>query len=334
MNSLIKNSASLALSNNLNGIYMNCLVRSLATHWDPKFKKLRKNKFVKMKLPDFDKMRGNDLNQQTDEERRANLKKEGIDPPLNFEYKPFNITTSNEIFDAYIPPEGDGKATLFSKEGMKQGFSQITKKLSKSFRHLRQVKKYDENFDEALFGEYAQQIYIDAHTALMNRNNEQLLEHVTEHAYGKMWTNMKFKTMKWKWVETLEEPSVKHVITREMLNASTLYGQITVRLHSKQILAVYDRFGRLAFGSDTIAKDVIEYVVFEKYLTNLYGVWRMHDKIVPEWAPPRTPVIRSYREPKMFKVDDSVDEIETSKFKKDDSHLGDDSETSPKLAAN
>lgn len=46
---------------------------------------------------------------------------------------------------------------------------------------------------------------------------------------------MKFKTMKWKWVETLEEPSVKHVITREMLNASTLYGQITVRLHSKQV---------------------------------------------------------------------------------------------------
>ena len=48
-----------------------------------------------MKLPDFDKMRGNDLNQQTDEERRANLKKEGIDPPINFEYKPFNITTSS-----------------------------------------------------------------------------------------------------------------------------------------------------------------------------------------------------------------------------------------------
>lgn len=50
-----------------------------------------------------------------------------------------------------------------------------------------------------------------------------------------MWTNMKFKTMKWEWVETLEEPVVKHIITREMLNASTLYGQITVRLHSKQV---------------------------------------------------------------------------------------------------
>lgn len=50
---------------------------------------------------------------------------------------------------------------------MKQSFSQITKKVGKSFKHLRQVKKYDESFDEGLFGEYAQQIYIDAHTALM-----------------------------------------------------------------------------------------------------------------------------------------------------------------------
>lgn len=139
-----------------------------------------------------------------------------------------------------------------------------------------------------------------------------------------MWTNMKFKTIRWQWIESLEEPSVKHIVTREMLNASTLYGQITVRFHSKQLLAVYDRFGRLAFGSETIPKDVIEYVVFEKYLTNIYGSWRMHDKIMPDWAPTQSPVIRSFRQPKMFKVDESVKEVEVSKFKKDDSHLKDD----------
>jgi hypothetical protein len=71
------------------------LVRSLATHWDPKFKKLRKQKFVKMKLPDFDKIRKDDMNQQTNEERRANFIKEGIEPPVSFEFKPFNITTSS-----------------------------------------------------------------------------------------------------------------------------------------------------------------------------------------------------------------------------------------------
>jgi large subunit ribosomal protein L45 len=139
-----------------------------------------------------------------------------------------------------------------------------------------------------------------------------------------MWTNMKFKTVRWQWIESLEEPTVKHIVTREMLNASTLYGQVTVRFHSKQLLAVYDRFGRLAFGSETVPKDVIEYVVFEKFLTNIYGVWRMHDKIVPDWAAPQSPVIRSYRQPKLFKVDDSVKKVEISKFKKDDSHLKED----------
>ena len=87
------------------------------------------------------------------------------------------------------------------------------------------------------------------------------------------------------------------------------------------MLAVYDRFGRLAFGSDTIPKDVLEYVVFVKHLTNIYGKWRMHDKIVPEWAPPQSPVIRSYRQPKLFKIDDTVNKEDISKFKKDDSHL-------------
>jgi large subunit ribosomal protein L45 len=46
---------------------------------------------------------------------------------------------------------------------------------------------------------------------------------------------MKFKTLRWKWVESLEEPVVKHIVTREMLNASTLYAQVTVRFHSKQV---------------------------------------------------------------------------------------------------
>ena len=49
----------------------------------------------------------------------------------------------------------------------------------------------------------------------------------------------------------------------------------------------YFRFGRLIHGSETIAKDVLEYVVFEKHLANVYGVWRMHAKIIPDWMPPR-----------------------------------------------
>ena len=50
-----------------------------------------------------------------------------------------------------------------------------------------------------------------------------------------------------------------------------------------QILVVYDRFGRLIHGSPVVAKDVLEYVVFERHLANVYGSWRMHAKIIPEW---------------------------------------------------
>jgi large subunit ribosomal protein L45 len=47
----------------------------------------------------------------------------------------------------------------------------------------------------------------------------------------------------------------------------------------KKILAIFDRFGRLALGNEELPKDVLEYVIFERYLTNVYSSWRMHEKI-------------------------------------------------------
>jgi large subunit ribosomal protein L45 len=48
-------------------------------------------------------------------------------------------------------------------------------------------------------------------------------------------------------------------------------------------------------GSEILAKDVLEYVVFEKHLSNEYGLWRLHEKIVPNWMPPKEPVAKTYR---------------------------------------
>lgn len=64
----------------------------------------------------------------------------------------------------------------------------------------------------------------------------------------------------------------------------------------------------------------------------MYSSWRMHDKIEPSWAPPKTPIRRSYVQPKLFKVDESLPDKDISKFKKDDeSHLVEE-ESSPKPA--
>lgn len=51
-------------------------------------------------------------------------------------------------------------------------------------------------------------------------------------------------------------------------------------------MCIYDRFGRPLLGSEIVKKDVLDYVVFEKHLSNVYGTWRVHGKIIPDWMAP------------------------------------------------
>jgi large subunit ribosomal protein L45 len=51
------------------------------------------------------------------------------------------------------------------------------------------------------------------------------------------------------------------------------------------------------YGSEDLVKNVLEYVVFEKHLSNPYGIWRLHAKIVPEWAPPREVILKTFKKP-------------------------------------
>lgn len=43
---------------------------------------------------------------------------------------------------------------------------------------------------------------------------------------------------------------------------------------------------------------MLEYVVFEKHLSNIYGLWRLHSKIVPDWLPAREPGRLTFKIPK------------------------------------
>ncbi|XP_023367004.1 39S ribosomal protein L45, mitochondrial [Otolemur garnettii] len=105
--------------------------------------------------------------------------------------------------------------------------------------------------------------------------------------------DIRYKTVRWRFVESLEQPQVVQIRCSSLVNQSNLYGQVTVRMHTRQTLAIYDRFGRLMYGQEDVPKDVLEYVVFEKHLTNPYGSWRMHGKIVPSWAPPKQPILKT-----------------------------------------
>lgn len=193
-----------------------------------------------------------------------------------------------------MPPEGDGKMSAISTEGAKQKLQFLEKK-SKSYLAVRKIRSYEEDFNANLFVETAQNVYVNAHEALGKRDKYKLREFVTERAYPEMMHNTYDKTIRWKFIKSLEPPRLVHARCTSLIDKENAFGQVTIRFHTQQTLAIYDRFGRLMHGSEILAKDVLEYVVFEKHLANEYGTWRLHAKIIPDWLPPRQPSLRTFK---------------------------------------
>ncbi|KAL3205125.1 hypothetical protein MRX96_040881 [Rhipicephalus microplus] len=181
------------------------------------------------------------------------------------------LHTVGGVFEPYLPPEGDGKVSVLTKAGAVQRMRRLEMR-GKSYMNLRKIRAYEDEFDLVEFADVAQDLYVEAHKALANRDEEKLQDLVTEHCYPIIMENIERKTLRWQF--------------------------ITMRFHSQQTLAVYDRFGRLMHGSEAIIKDVLEYVVFEKHISNVYGTWRLHSKIIPDWQPPKEPMRKTFVKPK------------------------------------
>lgn len=173
---------------------------------------------------------------------------------------------------------------------------------------IRKIRSFEEDFDTPLFCKLAEEIYIKSHECLMDDDREEkLTDYVTESVYPEIIHNVTRKTIRWKFLGNVELPRVVHARCTHVVAKENMFAQITVRFHTKQQLAIYDRFGRLMHGSEIIAKDVLEYVVFEKHIANEYGKWRIHAKIIPDWMPPREPVAMTYKvveEPVQEKVEE------------------------------
>ena len=66
---------------------------------------------IKVNLPNIE-----DLNisydDMTPDVRREKLKERGILPPNKWQEVPLNLSHSGQIFDPYVPEEGDGKVSF------------------------------------------------------------------------------------------------------------------------------------------------------------------------------------------------------------------------------
>jgi large subunit ribosomal protein L45 len=79
-------------------------------HWNPKFKKERWEKFI---IPDEIKKRNNTIGLSEDI-IRTKMKERGIYPSKPCQESAFFISSTGDVFEPYIPPEGDGKFSSLS----------------------------------------------------------------------------------------------------------------------------------------------------------------------------------------------------------------------------
>lgn len=221
-------------------------------------------------------------NEVTPEEMKEKMKKIGVSPPSEYSEKPTYISSTGVVIDQYVPVEGDGKASLISLTGTKQVTDKVKGK-GKTMMSIRKIRKYEDEFDPKEWVGEAEDIYIKAHEALANNNEDEMHKLVTEKCFPEMIYMAKRKTIRWRYIKAIEPPRVVHARHADIISKDNMFGQLTVRFNSQQTLAIYDRFGRLIHGNENVVKDVLEYCVFEKHLSNLYGSWRIHGKIIPEW---------------------------------------------------
>lgn len=70
---------------------------------------------IKVELPDFEAAAETTQGMKPDE-IRAKLKERGMLPPRPWMERPYEISSTADIFEPYVPPEGDGRASYVSKE--------------------------------------------------------------------------------------------------------------------------------------------------------------------------------------------------------------------------
>lgn len=139
---------------------------------------------------------------------------------------PFCDHISGGTFEAYVPPEGDGKASIASTARAKQAVELLEKK-SKSMMAIRKIKSFDEDFDSKEFVNQAQNIYIKAHESLANRDKRSLRQYVTEKAYPEFMHNSVMKTIRWKFLDSLEPPRVVHARCTDVVSKENIFGQVS-----------------------------------------------------------------------------------------------------------
>uniref|UniRef100_A0A0N4ZV19 Large ribosomal subunit protein mL45 n=1 Tax=Parastrongyloides trichosuri TaxID=131310 RepID=A0A0N4ZV19_PARTI len=261
------------------------------------FRRLRGQKTMVLDLPDDAKIRYQQS--LSPDEMRRDMLKDGINPykeigPRQWEENQITLQSHYGTLDPFVPPEQPLPlhSLLVPGEQFKTKGTELKNRVLHRFhnwRHgVRNIRKKEghENFDAKKFAvNDALNIYTKAYESMMTRDTKEICNYVTEHAFSKLWPDVQNGSIFFELVEEVKKPELVSVRCADNPHQSgNAIAQIVVKLHTKQKIAVYDRYGQLILGSKDKIKDVQEFIVFENHISDLDGKWRLHDKVYPSWA--------------------------------------------------
>lgn len=119
-------------------------------------------------------------------------------------------------------------------KGAKQKLEFLEKK-SKTMMAIRKIKNYDEDFDSPKFLKEAENIYRKMHECMVSQDLDEIQKYVTEKAYPEVIHNLAQKTIRWKFLETVELPYIVHGRWTDVISKQNIFVQLTVRFHTKQV---------------------------------------------------------------------------------------------------
>ncbi|KAI8076839.1 uncharacterized protein BX664DRAFT_287683 [Halteromyces radiatus] len=189
------------------------------------------------------------------------------------------------VFANYIPPETSPSISDFQNWRLTKW-----RNLKNNVQNLLSVglikyKSQYEKWNSGKFLSIAEETYKDMNDSFARGDREILEEVCLDAMYSSLKNQLKHRNnARWEWkyhgeVETPRIVCVRCVGTSGVSKSGFSVGQVTVRMYTKQSMAVYDKKNRLVGGDPNQIHNVLEYVVFQKTISDPEDIWRVYGKI-------------------------------------------------------
>ncbi|KAF7727852.1 39S ribosomal protein L45, mitochondrial [Apophysomyces ossiformis] len=196
-----------------------------------------------------------------------------------------SLIRDHGVFANYVPPEKTPSVTDFQRWRLTKW-----RNLKNSVSNLLSVGliKYKSQYDTWNSGKFlsvAEETYKDMNDAFARGDRSMLEEVCLDAMYSNLKNQIKQRNQaRWEWryhgeVETPKIVCVRCMSATGVSKHGFAVAQVTVRMFTKQSMAVFDKKNRLIGGDPEKIHNVLEYVVFQKTISDAEDFWRIYGKI-------------------------------------------------------